>query len=133
MFSATGSARAVRLSFALVVTLLLTAVPAQADLRGDAFGGARVGTAAQPLVAAAPPPGFTDTAAITGLTAPTAVRFAPDGRVFVGEKRGRIVMYDSISDPTPTVWADFNQNVHDFWDRGLLGMALDPNFATRPY
>ena len=23
--------------------------------------------------------------------------------------------------------------VHDFWDRGLLGLALDPNFATRPY
>jgi len=22
---------------------------------------------------------------------------------------------------------------HDFWDRGLLGMAIDPQFPTRPY
>ena len=42
-------------------------------------------------------------------------------------------MFDSLSDLTPTVWADFSTSVHDFWDRGFLGMALDPNFATRPY
>ena len=24
-------------------------------------------------------------------------------------------------------------NVYNFWDRGLLGMALDPNFPTNPY
>ena len=83
--------------------------------------------------AAALPPGFTESVAFSGLTNPTAVRFAPDGRVFVAEKSGRIKVFDSLSDPTATVWADLSTKVHDFWDRGLLGLALDPNFATRPY
>ena len=31
------------------------------------------------------------------------------------------------------MFADLRTNVHNFWDRGLLGMALDPNFPTTPY
>jgi hypothetical protein len=30
----------------------------------------------------------------------------------------------------PDTFADLRSNVHDFWDRGLLGMALDPGFTT---
>ena len=71
--------------------------------------------------------------AITGLSNPTAVRFAPDGRVFVAEKSGLIKVFDSVSDPTPTVFADLRTNVHNFWDRGLLGLALDPAFPAKPY
>ena len=38
-----------------------------------------------------------------------------------------------VSDSSPVV-ADLRPNVHDFWDRGLLGLALDPGFTTgRPY
>jgi PKD repeat protein/glucose/arabinose dehydrogenase len=80
------------------------------------------------------PPGFQETTAFSGLTAPTSVRFADDGRVFVAEKRGRVLEYESLSDTTPTVFADLSTAVHDFWDRGLLGMALDPDFTNgRPY
>ena len=79
------------------------------------------------------PSGFSDTTVITGLTQPTAVRFSPDGRVFVAEKSGLIKVFDNLSDTTPTVFADLRTNVHNFWDRGLLGMALDPNFPTTPY
>ncbi len=80
------------------------------------------------------PAGFQETTVWNGLVNPTAIEFAADGRVFVGEKRGRIVSYDSLADPTPTVVADLSNAVHDFWDRGLLGMALDPEFTTgRPY
>ena len=62
------------------------------------------------------------------------MRFADDGRVFVAEKRGRVLEFDSLADPTPTVFADLSTAVHDFWDRGLLGMTLDPQFTTgRPY
>jgi PKD repeat protein len=61
------------------------------------------------------------------------VRFASDGRVFVGEKSGLIKVFDNLSDTTPTVFADLRTNVHDFWDRGLLGLALDPNFPASPY
>jgi glucose/arabinose dehydrogenase len=79
------------------------------------------------------PPGFTDTTVFSGLTQPTAVRFSPDGRVFVAEKSGIIKVFDSLTDTTPTVFADLRTNVYNYWDRGLLGLALDPNFPTNPY
>jgi hypothetical protein len=31
------------------------------------------------------------------------------------------------------VFADLSTNVHNFWDRGLLGVALHPEFPTVPY
>jgi glucose/arabinose dehydrogenase len=89
--------------------------------------------ATAPVARAAVPPGFQETSVFTGLTNPTVVRFASDGRVFVAEKRGVIKVFDSLSDPTPTVFADLNVNVYNFWDRGLLGMALDPDFPANPY
>ena len=83
--------------------------------------------------AATLPTGFQERVVFSGLTNPTAVRFAADGRVFVAEKRGVIKVFDSLTDTTPTTFADLNVNVYNFWDRGLLGMALDPNFPTSPY
>jgi PKD repeat protein len=83
--------------------------------------------------AATLPTGFQESVVFSGLTNPTAVRFTSDGRVFVAEKRGVIKVFDSLSDPTPDVFADLNVNVYNFWDRGLLGMALDPNFPATPY
>ena len=79
------------------------------------------------------PSGFQESVVFTGLTNPTAVRFASDGRVFVGEKSGLVKVFDSLSDPTPTVFADLRTNTYNFWDRGLLGMTLDPQFPTDPY
>jgi glucose/arabinose dehydrogenase/PKD repeat protein len=78
-------------------------------------------------------PGFRQSAAFTGLTQPTAVKFASDGRVFVAEKSGLIKVFDNLSDTTPTVFADLRTNVHNFWDRGLLGLELHPNFPASPY
>jgi PKD repeat protein len=83
--------------------------------------------------AAVLPAGFQETTALTGLSSPTVIRFASDGRVFVAEQGGRIKVFDSLSDPTPTVFADLSVRVQNFWDRGLLGMALDPQFPARPY
>ncbi len=77
-------------------------------------------------------PGSPESVVFSGLTNPTAIRFAPDGRIFVAEKGGIIKVFDSLTDTTPTAFADLNANVHDFWDRGLLGLALDPNFHRRP-
>src|ERR687895_1772645 len=90
---------------------------------------ASTGTAA----AATYPAGFSEQTVITGLTNPTAVRFASDGRVFVAEKSGLIKVFDGLGDTSPTVFADLRTQVHNFWDRGLLGMVLDPSFPTRPY
>jgi glucose/arabinose dehydrogenase/PKD repeat protein len=77
------------------------------------------------------PPGFSEKVVFTGLSQPTAVRFSPDGRVFVAEKSGVIKEFQSLTDTTPRVYADLRTNVHDYWDRGLLGLALDPSFPTK--
>ncbi len=81
------------------------------------------------------PPGFTDSVVFSGLTLPTAVRFSPDGRVFVAEKSGVIKVFDSLTSTTPKVFADLSASVHHplSSDRGLLGLALDPNFPAQPY
>jgi glucose/arabinose dehydrogenase/PKD repeat protein len=79
------------------------------------------------------PAGFSDNVVFSGLTQPTAVRFASDGRVFVAEKSGLIKVFDNLTDTTPTVFADLRTQVHNFWDRGLLGMELHPAFPSTPY
>jgi Glucose / Sorbosone dehydrogenase len=85
-----------------------------------------------PAHAATLPAGFSDSAVLSGLTNPTVVRFSPDGRVFVAEKSGLIWVFDSLADTTPILFADMRTNVHNYWDRGLLGMTLAPNFPTDP-
>jgi hypothetical protein len=83
--------------------------------------------------AATYPVGFSEQTVFSGLTNPTAVRFASDGRVFVAEKSGLIKVFDSLSDPQPDRFADLRTQVHNFWDRGLLGLALDPSFPDSPH
>jgi len=80
-------------------------------------------------VPAAVPVGFQESVVWSGLTNPTAIRFAADGRVFVAEKSGTIKVFDNLADTTPTVFSDLPGNVHNFWDRGLLGLALDPSLT----
>lgn len=95
--------------------------------------GLIVGLPPPAVSAATLPSGFTESVAFSGLTFPTAVRFSPDGRVFVAEKSGLVKVFDGLSDPTPDVFADLRTNVFNGWDLGLLGLALDPAFPTNPY
>jgi glucose/arabinose dehydrogenase len=91
-------------------------------------------SSAAPARATGPlPAGFQEKTAISGLSEPTTLQFAADGRVFVGQKSGIIKEFDDLSDTSPTTVADLRSDVYNFWDRGLLGMALDPQFPTRPY
>jgi hypothetical protein len=80
--------------------------------------------------ASALPPGFQETTVFSGLTAAAAIEFASDGRVFVAEKSGSIKVFNNLNDPSPDLFANLGANVHDFWDRGMLGFALDPAFTT---
>jgi glucose/arabinose dehydrogenase len=87
-----------------------------------------------PAAATTLPPGFQEsTIPWTGLDTPTAIEFAPNGRVFVAEKSGIVKTFLSASDTTATQVADLRTQVHNYWDRGLLGLAVDPNFPTDPY
>ncbi len=78
-------------------------------------------------------PDFEETTVFSGLKDPTVVRFSQDGRIFVAEKRGTIKVFDNASDTAPDTFADLRTDVYNFWDKGLLGMALAPNFPTDPY
>jgi glucose/arabinose dehydrogenase/PKD repeat protein len=109
-----------------VLAALVMVVAATAALGGPARARAAA-------AAAVVPSGFSDSVVLGGLSLPTDLAFAADGRVFVGEKSGIVKVFDSLSDPTPTVFADLRTQVHDFIDRGLLGLTLDPQFPTRPY
>ncbi|GAA1144433.1 hypothetical protein GCM10009630_48730 [Kribbella jejuensis] len=85
-----------------------------------------------PARAAVTPSGFSEQVVFSGLNSPTNVAFSPDGRVFVAEKSGLIKVFDSLDDPTPSVYADLRTEVYNYWDRGLLGIALHPNFPADP-
>ncbi len=85
-----------------------------------------------PARAAELPAGFRETTAFDGLSEPTVVAFAPDGRVLVAEKNGRVQLFDDLADPTPALYADLRGQVHNFWDRGLLGMAVAPGWPEDP-
>src|ERR1041385_8841185 len=77
--------------------------------------------------AATVPTGFTDSVVIAGLTDPTAMALAPDGRIFVCEQRGTLRVIKNgvlLSTPFLTVTVDSNG------ERGLLGIAFDPNFVS---
>jgi len=79
------------------------------------------------------PTGFRDSVVMSGLVNPTVIQFAADGRIFVGQKNGVIKVFQSLTDTNPVTFADLSTKVDDYWDRGLLGMALAPNFPTDPY
>jgi glucose/arabinose dehydrogenase len=91
----------------------------------------RRSTATEPAVAEVTvPAGFQDEIAFSGFTLPTALSFALNGRVYVAEKSGLIKVFTSTSDTTPSTVVDLRPVVHDFWDRGMLGMAVDPQLGT---
>ena len=78
-------------------------------------------------------PGFQDSVVLGGLDHPTSFQFASDGRVFVAEKSGLILVFDNLGAQTPTTFADLRSNVDGSGNGGLLGMALAPGFPNVPY
>jgi len=73
------------------------------------------------------PTGFADSVVAAGLTNPTAMALAPDGRIFVCEQAGQLRVIKNgvlLSTPFLTVTVDSNG------ERGLLGIAFDPNFVS---
>jgi glucose/arabinose dehydrogenase len=98
-----------------------------------ALGAALVAQAGPaPAAASTLPTGFHDSVVLSGLTNPTVLQFASDGRIFVGQKNGVIKVFQSLSDTNPVTFADLSTKVDDYWDRGLLGLALPPDFPTNP-
>ncbi len=80
--------------------------------------------------AATVPANFVDETIVTGLSSPTAMAFAPDGRLFVAQQGGqlRVVKNGSLlTTPFTTVTTTSSG------ERGLLGVTFDPAFATNNF
>src|SRR5436189_53648 len=76
------------------------------------------------------PQGFSETMVSGGLSSPTAMDFAPDGRLFVCLQAGQLRVIKNgtlLATPFLTVTVDSSG------ERGLLGVAFDPNFATNNF
>ena len=72
--------------------------------------------------------GFTVEEVATGLDTPWELAFAPDGRIFVTERPGRLRVIEGghlRAEPVAIVPGVVEQG-----EGGLLGLVLDPNFAT---
>lgn len=84
------------------------------------------------LKANALPSGFVIDDVVTGLNGGVAFDFAPDGRIFIAEKVGSIRVFQN-GQLLPTRFIDISNQVNGRGDRGLLSLAVHPNFPTEPY
>ena len=75
---------------------------------------------------------FTDSrVVVSGLTNPTDMEFAPDGRLFVTEDAG--ILRIARPDGTLSTFLDISTNVDAKGERGLLALTFDPDFSTNGY
>lgn len=76
------------------------------------------------------PAGFEVRTIATGLTACTAMEAAPDGRLFVCEQTGalRVIKRGQLLE-TPFLQLPVDSS----WERGLIGVTVDPDFPHTPY
>lgn len=89
-----------------------------------------IAAAAGTLGAATLPPGFVEAPLATGLSAPTAMALAVDGRIFVAEQSGTLRVIKNgalLATPFLTLTVDSSG------ERGLLGVAFDPNFGSNHF
>ncbi len=77
------------------------------------------------------PMGFIQSQVVSGLTGPTDIEFAPDGRLFVAEEAGKVHIVKP--DGTLATFLDISSKVDIAGERGLMGVTFDPNFATNHF
>src|SRR5687768_4523852 len=76
------------------------------------------------------PVNFSQVAVATGISNPTVMAFAPDGRIFVAQQNGAlIVIKNGVKLATPAIQLTVNSS----GERGLIGIALHPSFSTNGF
>lgn len=68
---------------------------------------------------------------VSGLDKPVDLEWASDGRLFVGGKHGVVSVVENGS-LLPTPFIDISAQVNSTTDRGMLGIALHPDFPLLP-
>ena len=79
-----------------------------------------------------PDSGFVEETILSDLPPTTGVAFGPEGRTYLALKEG-IVRVATGGTLLPTPFIDISAMTNRRTDRGLGGIALDPQFPTRPY
>jgi glucose/arabinose dehydrogenase len=79
------------------------------------------------------PTGFTESAVASGLASPTAMEFAPDGKLFVAEQGGTMEVWQNGSRVQADFFRDTPLTVNSAGERGLLGVAFDPIYASNHF
>src|SRR5215210_1032883 len=74
------------------------------------------------------PTGFTQSQVVSGLTNPMDMEFAPGGRLFVAEQAGKLRVLQSNG--VLATFLDISTKVASRDERGLMGVAFDPNYST---
>jgi quinoprotein glucose dehydrogenase len=69
---------------------------------------------------------------LSGLEAVWSLQFAPDGRLFLTEKFGRIRTASSAGALDPAPWATIRV-MREGGEGGLMGLALHPDFPREPW
>ena len=92
------------------------------------------GVLASPMasLAVVAPPDFVVENAFPGVSfsLPVNVAFLPDGRKIVSEINGRAWMIRANGTKAPVPFVDLTLEVAGYSDLGMLGLAVDPDFAT---
>ena len=74
---------------------------------------------------------FARSQVVGGLASPTAMEFAPDGRLFVAEQRGTLRVVKAGG--RLATFLNISGRVDRAGERGLLGIAFDPGFSSNHY
>lgn len=76
------------------------------------------------------PPDFVEANLLDDLDRATTMAFAPDGRLFIAEQGGDLLVYkEGVLLPDPAISLDVSPGS----ERGLLGVVFDPSFETNGY
>lgn len=78
------------------------------------------------------PSGFALETVASGLNGGVGFDFAEGGRIFIAEKRGVVKVFQN-GRVQSTPFMDLSGQVNNFHDRGMLGIAVHPQFPERPY
>jgi glucose/arabinose dehydrogenase len=70
---------------------------------------------------------------VTGLQQPTAITWMPNGNALVALKSGVVRVIDSSNRLVTQPFIDISGIVNDTRDRGLLDVAVHPDFVNNPY
>ena len=75
-------------------------------------------------------PGFNQVLVANGISNPTVMEFAPDGRLFVAQQTGALrIIENGVLLGTPAITLSVNSS----GERGLLGIAFDPDFNNNHF